>query len=374
MSEAELISIVLPVYNGECFLREAIESILEQTHENFELIIVDDCSKDGTAKIIEHYAKMDSRIRTIKNQTNLKLPMSLNIGFSVAKGKYYTWTSDDNKYKRNALEIMYGEMEKHSEYGLIYADMEYINESGETIGALRSNVQDIYQYNCIGACFLYKSECKDKIGNYDADRFLVEDYDYWLRISQNYEVAHIDSVLYQYRYHEKSLTMRRMMEVGEQLLRLKKDYFLYLIDKIEGEEKKAFIFEMIIYGAGADFFEKNLVSEFCEDWFFRKRKFVDKRKIILFGAGAWGINALEHLGKERVVAFVDNNLDKIGKRIERKKVISFHDLKEIYKDYNIVISTDVRKAYYIAQQLEQNEISNYILFYEMYGREKDDGR
>ena len=130
--------------------------------------------------------------------------------------------SDDNKYKKDALEKMRGKIEKHPEYGLIYADMEYMNELGETIGRLCSDAPDLYKYNCVGACFLYRAECKDKLGGYDENRFLVEDYEYWLRISQYYQVGHMDDALYQYRYHKKSLTVRRTREIGEQLLKLKK--------------------------------------------------------------------------------------------------------------------------------------------------------
>ncbi len=371
MRESELISIVLPVYNGERFLAESVESVLQQTYKNFELIIVDDCSNDGTEEIIEHYAKIDSRIKVIRNEINQKLPRSLNIGFHVARGKYYTWTSDDNKYKKDALEKLHGELEKHSEYGLIYTDMEYINEFGEVIGRLCSDVSDIYQYNCVGACFLYRAECKDKLGGYDENRFLVEDYEYWLRISQCYQVGHMDESLYQYRYHKRSLTIRRTREVGEQLLKLKKDYFGYLLAKISGEEKKAFIFEMVVYGADEKFVEENAANDFCENWFFRKREFIENKKIMLFGAGALGLNALDCLGKENIAAFVDNNLEKVGQKIEGKEIVSFLDLKKTYKDYNIVISTDVRKAYYIARQLEQNDMTNYVLFYEMHGKGKD---
>lgn len=365
MREEERISIVLPVYNGERFLAEAIESVLKQTYKNFELIIVDDCSTDRTGEIAKHYMNRDSRIKLIRNETNQKLPKSLNIGFEMAKGKYYTWTSDDNKYKANALETMYQQMEEHPEYGLLYANMEYINEYDEVIGSLCSCEQDIYLYNCVGACFLYRAECQKKLGGYDENRFLVEDYEYWLRISQYYEIGHIDMVLYQYRYHGKSLTTSRTKEIGRQLLNLKIDYFDSLWGKVPSEEKAAFIFEMIVYGLNKKFIEENDITDYCADWFFRKRKFAEDKKILLFGAGALGMSALKCLGEEKVTAFVDNNPNKVGQKIDGKEIFSFVDLKRIYRDYNVVISTDVRKAYYIARQLEQNGITNYVLSYEI---------
>ncbi|HXL56803.1 MAG TPA: glycosyltransferase family 2 protein, partial [Chitinophagaceae bacterium] len=100
------ISIVLPTYNGSKYIRTSIESCLNQTFTDFELIIVNDCSTDNTASIIEEYAAKDSRIIIIHNAFNKKLPLSLNTGFDIAKGKYHTWTSDDNYFAPNALEIL----------------------------------------------------------------------------------------------------------------------------------------------------------------------------------------------------------------------------------------------------------------------------
>src|SRR5436190_21740360 len=88
------VSIVLPTYNRAKYLKLSIDSCLIQTFKDFELIIVDDCSKDETPQTIKSYT--DPRIRYHRNESNQRLPRSLNIGFSLAKGEYLTWTSDDN--------------------------------------------------------------------------------------------------------------------------------------------------------------------------------------------------------------------------------------------------------------------------------------
>ena len=102
----KLVSIVLPTYNGGKYIRDSIESILNQTYTKWELIIVNDCSIDNTYEIINEYAKKDCRIKIINNPINYKLPRSLNIGFENTDGEYYPWTSDDNIFKRNALKKM----------------------------------------------------------------------------------------------------------------------------------------------------------------------------------------------------------------------------------------------------------------------------
>src|ERR1017187_1387375 len=101
-----VISIVLPTYNGSKYIRTSIDSCLHQTFPNFELIIVNDCSTDDTASIVEEYVAKDDRIKIIHNIQNKKLPLSLNKGFEIAKGKYFTWTSDDNYYAPHALQTL----------------------------------------------------------------------------------------------------------------------------------------------------------------------------------------------------------------------------------------------------------------------------
>ncbi|MFT5212615.1 MAG: glycosyltransferase involved in cell wall biosynthesis, partial [Patiriisocius sp.] len=92
------VSIILPVYNGEKYLSKSIESCLNQTYRNIELIIVNDCSTDKTLEIVDGYLKLDSRIKVLTNSANKRLPASLNIGHLQAQGDYITWTSDDNLY------------------------------------------------------------------------------------------------------------------------------------------------------------------------------------------------------------------------------------------------------------------------------------
>ncbi len=111
-SDPKLVSVILPVYNGEDTIAESIDSVLAQTYQNLELVIVNDCSTDGTQAILKEYEAKDRRVRVIDNSVNLKLPRSLNVGFSDAKGEYLTWTSDDNLYHPSAIEEMAAVLDK----------------------------------------------------------------------------------------------------------------------------------------------------------------------------------------------------------------------------------------------------------------------
>lgn len=222
-----MISIVLPSFNGEKYIEQSIRSIINQSYKNWELIIVDDCSSDNTGIIAEQYAKRDMRIRVIHNLTNKKLPMSLNIGFAEARGDFFTWTSDDNAYEKNALKNMLT-MLKEQKTDFIFADYMVIDPDDYILFSVKTGpVEELLLRNCIGACFLYKKEIHNKLIGYDTNKFLVEDYDFWLRAYRKYKFFHLEKKLYFYRYHNTSLTTQKsnlIRKATKQLLRENLDY------------------------------------------------------------------------------------------------------------------------------------------------------
>lgn len=364
------ISIVLPTYNGEQYLAEAIQSVLEQTYQNWELILVDDCSTDRTPEIIRCYTEQDSRIRTIRNAENQRLPRSLNIGFQHATGDYFTWTSDDNRYKPNALECMLECLEANVEAGLVYCDMDFIDGEGNKTGTLFSDTQDIYHINCVGACFLYRREAAEQIGEYDPSMVLVEDYDYWLRIARRFHVIHIPGCFYEYRRHEASLSERKAFSVRQQLNKLRTRELDFLLPNIELRNKVSMFAEMWLADSSKGgylkkifFGNESLPLELR--WTERERKMDKNKQVILFGAGVFGRKALEYFGSDKVAYFADNNSRLTGERIEGIEIISFDALRTIYKDYQIVISVDARRIPELALQLDESGITEYTTYLEL---------
>ncbi len=135
------LSIVLPTYNGERYLKEALESILSQSFKDFELICINDCSTDSTLKILNEYATKDKRIKIFTNSENKKLPASLNIGFGASQGEYLTWTSDDNIYKPEALNTMIEYLDQNQQVDLVCTAMDCINEKGEVYAETQKDVK-----------------------------------------------------------------------------------------------------------------------------------------------------------------------------------------------------------------------------------------
>ena len=208
---SRLISIVLPVYNGEKYLRESIDSVLAQTYSNWELLILDDCSEDSSPEIAKEYTEKDNRIRYYRNNRNLQLPRNLNKGFSLARGEYLTWTSDDNRYKPQALERMACILDENPEIQFVFASCRIIDGEGREIEYISVNAnspQMIVGANSVGACFLYTRKVYETIGDYDPDLKLVEDFDYWQRICSHYQAMGLEEILYEYRWHDRALTSR----------------------------------------------------------------------------------------------------------------------------------------------------------------------
>jgi glycosyltransferase involved in cell wall biosynthesis len=203
----ELVSIILPTYNGERFIASAIESCLSQSYSNIELIIVNDSSTDNTAVIIERYASADRRVKVINNARNMKLPGSLNIGFDKAAGEYFTWTSDDNLLGVNAIEKMVEALQNNPEADVVYSSYSFIDENGRHLGVYGDEPECLIFSCIVGACFLYRRHVHFELKGYDAKKFRMEDMDFWLRASEKFRFLYLsEAEMYKYRKHTQSLT------------------------------------------------------------------------------------------------------------------------------------------------------------------------
>lgn len=253
MHNEKMISIVLPVYNGATHLAYSIESVINQTYQNWELIIVNDCSTDDTLAIAESYQRKDPRIRVISNEKNLKLPLTLNAGFAQARGAYFTWTSDDNMYKPEALRRLAQELERDSSCVMVYSDFTDIDSDGKQTGSVVcEEPEQIMVRNVFGASFLYRAEVAREVGLYDANLFLAEDYDYWMRIYRNGKIKHINEDLYLYRHHAGSLTATKKAFVNIQTYRALEKNFLSLYAEAKKHGLEFELFDQMLHRVSDD--------------------------------------------------------------------------------------------------------------------------
>lgn len=244
-----LISIVLPVYNQADMLGESIDSIVNQTYRNWELIVLNDGSTDDVDAVMKRY-ESDSRIHYLIQQ-NQRLPKALSNAFKYVKGELLTWTSADNNMRPEMLERLSAFMRLHPEVDLVYADYAVIDNSGKPLHAEWFRPQNKYtpesdelhlprttellnviKDNFIGASFMYRRNTLSLIGDYDP-QLGVEDYDYWMRINDLGKIAHLgtDEILYEYRVHDNSLNGKarefKILEKSLQLMEYEKERFAF---------------------------------------------------------------------------------------------------------------------------------------------------
>lgn len=220
------ISIILPTFNGSKYIKKAIDTCLNQSFSNIELIVVIDGSQDNTNEIVESYS--DPRILIIQNTHNLGLPESLNIGFRHASSEYITWTSDDNWYDVNAIKVMVEFLNGNPLIDFVYTDMWLVNEKDDSKSKfIVGDPSELRRYNCIGACFLYRHQVYEEIGDFNPKKKLVEDYDYWIRVSRKFTMKELHNPLYYYRMHSQSLTgLYGENRILRETYRLRKNYHI----------------------------------------------------------------------------------------------------------------------------------------------------
>jgi glycosyltransferase involved in cell wall biosynthesis len=217
-----LISIVLPVLNGARYLRQSIESCLDQSYDSIELILVDDGSTDSTLAIFEEYLRKDRRVRVFSHANNRGLPHALNTGFAAAAGQYLTWSSADNYYRQHAMARMVEVLEEDSKVDFVYSDLTILDSQDHFVEHwIAGKVQDLVLINRIGACFLYRRKVHEVLGKYAEDMFLAEDYDFWLRASVCFQMVPIHEDLYCCRDQQNSLSVgfgERCLAVSDRCL------------------------------------------------------------------------------------------------------------------------------------------------------------
>jgi len=224
------ISVITPAYNAGKFIAEAIESILNQSFRDFEFIIIDDCSKDNTAKIIMDYQKKDHRIKYYKNSKNLGIAGNRNKGISLATGKYVVWQDADDISLPDRLKRQYEFMENHPEVGICGGYLQFFDENGDK-GIRKYATQDaelrknIFRFSPVAQpAAIIRRECFKKIGEYDLQWPPAEDLDMSFRVGSKYQFANIPKVIIQYREHQNSATFKKLRTTETNTIQIRRKY------------------------------------------------------------------------------------------------------------------------------------------------------
>ncbi len=198
------VSVLICVYNGEKFVRQALESIYNQTYQNFEVIIVDDGSTDKTPDILVNMK--DSRTFIYRNPENLGLTKSLNIGLKLCRGQYIARMDADDISLPRRFEKQVEFLEKNSDYALVGSSYYHISEDGKIASLTKVLTGDLEirqglkKQNWFGhGTVMIRRDCFVSLGGYDEKYKFAQDYDLWLKVAEKYKVGNIDESLYCWR-------------------------------------------------------------------------------------------------------------------------------------------------------------------------------
>ncbi len=210
--QAPKVSVIIITYNRAQMLKTAMQTVLDQTFEDFELLIIDDGSPDDTENAVKSFH--DPRVRYIKHAQNQGEGGARNTGVQHAEGEYIAFLDDDDEWFPNKLQLQVELLASQPQVGFVHSALiNFYAETGEEVEikapvqAVSGNVfDDLLQENfVILSTVIARKACFDAVGPFDLSIPAGLDYDMWVRISQHYEFAYIDVPLIKYRKHLNKL-------------------------------------------------------------------------------------------------------------------------------------------------------------------------
>lgn len=224
-----MISIIMGLYNAEDTISEAIDSIINQTFKEWELIICNDGSTDNGAMTVEQYVYKDSRIKLIHNEKNMGLNYTLNHCLEYASGEYIARMDADDISLPTRLEKEFMFLETNKEYSIVSTPMIYFDENGDfAVGKAINNptILDVMKGTpfCHAPC-LVRKEAYDNVGGYslDSNTLRVEDYDLWVKmLAEGYKGYNLDEPLYKMRDDRNAYRRRKYIyRINEAFVKIK---------------------------------------------------------------------------------------------------------------------------------------------------------
>ena len=227
MTSQPLVSIICLCFNHERFLAEALDSVLAQTYPNLEVIIVDDCSTDGSINIINAYLEKCPQIRFISTGQNIGNCAAFNLGWQASSGHFIIdFATDDVLLPERVAQQVEAFRKLDESYGVVYSDAEYISDNSthlyyhsqkyksDSNGDVFAEV--LRRYFICPPTMLIRRAVFEELGGYDAT-LAYEDFDFWVRSARKYKYHYLDKVTTQRRVHDKSLS-RGLYKAGNKML------------------------------------------------------------------------------------------------------------------------------------------------------------
>ncbi|MCU0470943.1 MAG: glycosyltransferase family 2 protein [Arcicella sp.] len=222
-SENPLVSIVALCYNHEKYVIEALQSVVNQTYPNIELIIVDDFSTDGSREKISTFVKNHPSVQVIFNEKNIGNCKAFNRAFKISKGKYLIDLSTDDVMLPNRVEEQVKLFESSDKIGVVFADADFIDEESNFLKNIKDSYQleppigDVYESILRGKAYvmpcsmMMRRSLLEQLGGYD-ETLSYEDLDFWIRSARICEFGYVPQILAQQRVLRGSHSTKSIMK------------------------------------------------------------------------------------------------------------------------------------------------------------------
>ncbi len=381
-----LVSIVIPVYNGEDYLEEAIESALHQTYENIEILVVNDGSTDRTEQIAKAYG---DKIRYF-HKPNGGVATALNLGIREMKGAYFSWLShDDYDYPEKIEAMVDAALRQGDREAIVYCNYSLLDQRTGILSPYRieeyyserdraNGVLMVIQRLMDGCSMLIPISHFRRVGLFDEKLPATQDNDMWFRMLRGRKVIHIPQVLHVARVHEKqgSQTMKGFALEREQL-------FLRFLQELSSEEMREIwgseycclqtfcsVFESDTMRTGREYVQERLrLCEAPSNALQLQRRAREEiyglggkavKKLAIFGAGEYGRRVLQLLRSRGMEAdvFWDNAPQKWGTEIEGIKCISVDEGLQAGAHTLVILAAELFGG--MQRQLEGKELAGVI--------------
>ena len=213
MSNRPKISVIMPVYNGEGYLKDSILSIVNQTFNPFEFIIVDDCSTDGSFEIIKDFACQHDVIKVIRNNLRLGHTKSLNKALRLARGEYVARQDADDISLPRRFEEQMKFFKTNPKTALLGTSIYIIDKNGRILDkkiASKLPWESLHKSNgFFHGSVIFRKAVVDELGGYNELFEMAEDYELWLRIGKRHPIRNLPSKLYAWRIHKNNVSLTK---------------------------------------------------------------------------------------------------------------------------------------------------------------------
>lgn len=227
------VSVLMPAFNAERFLARAVDSVLAQTHEDLELVVVDDGSRDRTHELLLEYARKDPRVRPVRNAQNAGIVHTRNRAFAEAdpKSAYFAIMDADDVCMPDRLALQLDFLQAQPDHALVGGNLILIDEADRDIGkriypsSYEAITDVITRYNPIAQpTALLRRRAIDAVGMYDARFPRCQDYDLWMRIARRFKIANLDAFTLRYRISETQGKVTQLRKSLELSLRIQREH------------------------------------------------------------------------------------------------------------------------------------------------------